>query len=103
MQTPEDIQLVGNFVAIRWSDQREDYLPMDKLRALSPSAENVGESDLFGRVHGADPRTQFPGITATSWDPVGQYAVRFTFSDGHNTGLYSFDYLRRIGEQFAEG
>ncbi len=101
MEKPENIQLVGNMVAIRWQDGREDYLPMDQLRALSPSAENVGEPDLFGRIRGGDSRTEFPDITVTDWEPVGNYALRFTFSDGHNTGLYSFDYLRRIGKELS--
>lgn len=97
MNTPEDIQLVGDTLAIRWSCGAEDYLNVELLRAMSPSAENQGEADLFGRVRGGDPRTKYPGVTLTGWQPVGRYALRLTFSDGHDTGLYSFDYLRQLG------
>jgi DUF971 family protein len=93
---PETIALIGDEIAVRWSDGRESYLPMERLRALSPSAENVGESDIFGQVHGGDPRTEYPGVRVTGHQQVGRYAIRFTFSDGHNTGLYSYPYLRRI-------
>jgi DUF971 family protein len=95
---PEALDLIGDTVAIRWSDGGEDFLPMESLRALSPSAENVGEPDIFGNIHGADPRTEFPGVTVVGHEMIGRYAVRFIFSDGHQSGLYTFEYLRRIGQ-----
>lgn len=99
---PEEIQLIGAEVALRWSDGREDYFPMEVLRAASPSAENRGEPDIFGRIHGADPRTEFPGVEVQGFEFVGNYAVRFLFSDGHNTGLFSYRYLREIGDAHVE-
>jgi DUF971 family protein len=38
-------------------------------------------------------------VSITAIDPVGNYAVRLTFSDGHNTGIFSWSYLRRLGEE----
>ena len=107
MNKPEDIQLIGNEIAIRWDDGDEDYLPMDKLRALSPSAETQGERDLLGNlIGGGEPGRDFTGVTVTGWAPVGGYAIQFTFSDGHRTGIYSFPYLREVGKAirgFSEG
>ncbi|MFT3831373.1 MAG: DUF971 domain-containing protein [Opitutaceae bacterium] len=96
MLTPVDIQLIGHEVAIRWSDGVESYFADEFLRAASPSAENMGERDVLGRQFGGDPRTSFPGVTVVNWSPVGNYAIAFEFSDGHRTGLYSYDYLRRL-------
>jgi len=96
---PESIELIGNTVAIRWADGQEDFYHMEALRACSPSAENVGEPDLFGRIHGGDPRTEFPGVTVEGYELVGRYAVRFLFSDGHSSGLFSYGYLRRISRE----
>ena len=96
--TPTDLQIIGQDLAIRWSDERENFIPVEQLRAASPSAENTGEPDLFGRIRGGDPRTKFPGVSVLDWNYVGNYAVRFHFSDGHQTGLYSFEYLRKLGE-----
>ncbi|HSH09516.1 MAG TPA: DUF971 domain-containing protein [Oceanipulchritudo sp.] len=96
---PESIELIGDLVAIRWADGREDFYPMESLRALSPSADNVGEPDLFGNIHGGDPRTEFPGVTVTDYQIIGRYAIRFIFSDGHQTGLFSFPYLLQIGDE----
>lgn len=93
---PEDVQLVGEEVAIRWADGREDYFRMEDLRAASPSAANIGERDLLGRVHGGDSRTKFPGVRVVGWDYIGGYAIRFKFSDGHDTGLFSYEYLRKL-------
>ena len=93
MQTPANIQLIGHEVAIIWSDGTETYFPMEKLRAASPSAENVGERDILGNRYGGDGPKQFPGVTVTGWEQVGNYALRFDFSDGHRTGLYSYAYL----------
>jgi len=95
---PEAITLIGDTVAIKWPDGQENYFPMERLRALSPSADNIGEPDIFGNIHGADPRTEFPGVTVTDFELVGRYAVRFIFSDGHQTGLFSFEYLRSLEE-----
>jgi DUF971 family protein len=96
MTEPADLQLIGEEVAIRWSDGSETYLSMERLRAASPSAANIGERDILGNQYGGDGPKTFPGVTVESWERVGNYAIRFDFSDGHRTGLYSYDYLRQI-------
>ena len=53
---PEQVELVGDFVAIRWSDGAESAIPMAFLRARSPSAENVGERGRMGRRIGGGER-----------------------------------------------
>lgn len=95
---PKRVELLGEEVGIVWADGVEDYYPMERLRAWSPSAENVGEPDIFGRVRGGDSRTEYPGVRVIGHEVVGDYAIRFEFSDGHRTGLYSYGYLRKIGE-----
>ena len=67
-------------------------LAAELLRVESPSAEVQG--------HGGDQKTIVPGkrdVTITAIEPVGNYAVRITFSDGHDTGLYSWRYLHELG------
>ncbi len=96
MTAPSRIEAIGSEIAIVWSDGHEQYVSMEKLRAFSPSAENMGERDLVGRVYGGTEQTEFPGVTVTGWQIVGAYAVQFQFSDGHATGIYTFDYLRRL-------
>jgi DUF971 family protein len=99
MLAPTDIQIIGNLVAIKWNDASEDFIEMEKLRAASPSAENIGERDLTGMVHGGTHQIAFPGVVVTGWSVVGGYAILFHFSDGHRTGIYPYGYLKELGRR----
>lgn len=69
-------------------------LPFEYLRVFSPSAEVRG--------HGPGQEVLQLGkrdVDITALDPVGNYAIRPVFSDGHDSGLYSWDYLYMLGEQ----
>ncbi|GAB3625206.1 hypothetical protein PTE30175_01643 [Pandoraea terrae] len=71
-----------------YDDGRTFRLPFEFLRVLSPSAEVRG--------HGPGQETLQTGkreVELTGLEPVGNYAVRPVFSDGHDTGIYSWDYL----------
>ena len=50
----------------------------------------------LGNKYGGIGPKKFSGVTVLGWEQVGNYALRFNFSDGHRTGLYSFDYLRKL-------
>jgi DUF971 family protein len=101
VRAPVDIQLVGTFLALRWEDGREDILPGEFLRERSPSAENLGEKDILGNTYGGDGPRQFPGVAVTGMHRVGNYALSLVFSDGHSSGIYSWEYLRRLGDELA--
>ncbi len=93
----KDIQVIGDEIAIKWADDSDNFYPMDKLRAASPSAETAGERDLLGvKIGGGEEGRDFSGVTVTGWAPVGNYGIQFKFSDGHNTGIYSFDFLKEL-------
>jgi DUF971 family protein len=81
-------------LVVRYDDGVDHDLPAEFLRVLSPSAEVQG--------HSPEQRVTVPGkadVSIAAVEQVGNYAVRLTFSDGHNTGLYSWTYLRRLGEE----
>ena len=96
MHAPVNIQLIGQEVAVVWSDGAESYFNPEHLRAASPSAETQGERDVLGNQYGGGGSRRFPGVRVLGWEQVGNYALRFEFSDGHRTGLYSYDYLRTL-------
>lgn len=98
MHAPLNIQLIGHEVAIAWDDGAETYFTFEQLRAASPSASNIGERDVLGNQYGGGGPKNFPGVQVLGWERVGNYAIRFDFSDGHRTGLYSFDYLRKLAD-----
>ncbi|MFI5335735.1 MAG: gamma-butyrobetaine hydroxylase-like domain-containing protein [Opitutales bacterium] len=95
---PLDVQLIGTEVAVRWNDGTESFITFATLRANSPSASARGERDIFGHQYGGEAPQDFTGVEVLAWERVGNYAICFAFSDGHNTGLYSYDLLRRLGE-----
>ena len=79
---------------VRFDDGKDFALAAEYLRVLSPSAEVQG--------HSREQRVTVGGktdVTVTAVDAVGNYAVRLTFADGHNTGIFSWAYLRRLGEE----
>lgn len=79
---------------VEFDDETSVSIPYKTLRAESPSAEVQG--------HGAGPKPpQAPvpdDITVEKAEPVGRYAVRIFFSDGHSSGLFTWAYLRELGE-----
>ena len=83
-------------VEVTWEDGTSYALPFEYLRVYSPSAEVRGHGGGEGKLELAK---ESVGITRV--EPVGVYAVRLHFDDGHDTGLYSWTYLRELGEQFA--
>jgi len=93
---PKDIQLIGSELCILWEDESESYFPSEFLRKHSPSAENIGEKDIFGNQYGGQGLKEFPGVTIQGWDYQGNYALRPWFSDGHRSGLYSWQYLKEL-------
>lgn len=69
--------------------------PAEMLRVLSPSAEVQG--------HSPEQRVTVPGkinVQILKVEPIGNYAVRITFDDMHNTGLYTWDYLHQLGVEY---
>ncbi|MEO6993374.1 MAG: DUF971 domain-containing protein [Lacunisphaera sp.] len=98
MHSPTDIQIVGSEVAIRWDDGKESFLSFATLRAASPSAEVKGEHDIFGHQYGGEVPKNFVGVEVTGWERIGNYAIRFEFTDGHRTGLYTYELLRQLDQ-----
>lgn len=97
MKRPTNIQLIGGELAIVWDDGSESYIAGPKLRAASPSAETAGERDIFGKQYGGEFGKDYAEVEILGWQHVGNYAIRFRFSDGHATGLYSFELLDSLG------
>ncbi len=98
MIPPITIQAIGEEVAIKWADGAESFFTGERLRAASPSAETAGERDILGGLHGGQGPRDFSAVRVLGWDRIGNYAIRFDFSDGHRTGLYTYEYLRKLGD-----
>jgi DUF971 family protein len=93
---PTDINLhqVSRTLEVKFEDGRAFTLPVEYLRVFSPSAEVRG--------HGPGQEVLQVGkseVNISAIDPVGMYAVKFVFTDGHDTGIYSWEYLYELGEK----
>ena len=93
---PTDLRLrrQSRLLEITWADGTSYALSLELLRVYSPSAEVRG--------HGSGDRILQTGkkhVTISAVEPVGNYAVKLTFDDGHDTGIYTWEYLRELGEQ----
>lgn len=91
---PTEIKLhqKSRILEISFNDGKTFQLPCEFLRVYSPSAEVRG--------HGPGQEILQTGkqdVTITHIEPIGQYAIQLNFSDGHNTGLYSWDLLYNYG------
>ncbi len=94
---PSAVQKIGSELAIAWSDGVESYLPLEALRKACPCAACVGEPDVTGTVVRPEVKHVPGSFELSGWQVVGGYAIQPRWGDGHNTGLYSFAYLRRLG------
>jgi DUF971 family protein len=94
---PTDIRLhqSSRMLEISFDDGKSARLSCEFLRVYSPSAEvrghGIGQEVL---------QTGKEDVNITAIEPVGNYAVRLVFTDGHNTGLYSWDYLYELAEYY---
>jgi DUF971 family protein len=94
---PKDLQPIGEELAIQWEDGSESYLRLETLRRSCPCAGCQGERDVLGQLHKAPPRPLTPAsFQLRELRAVGSYAVQPVWADGHNTGLFTFDYLFRL-------
>ena len=97
----QHIEAIGQELAIKWDNGKESFLPLRKLREHCPCAGCKGEVDVMGNLHKAPAKELSPGsYELRSLQFVGGYAIQPVWADGHNTGLFSFDYLKRVA---AEG
>jgi DUF971 family protein len=94
-------------LTVEWADGTRSHYPVEYLRRMSPSAEARSLREEMAR----NPLTVLPSrtvghsgrLTATGAEMVGNYAVRIHFSDGHDTGIYSWQYLREIDPEPRTG
>ncbi|HSY20192.1 MAG TPA: DUF971 domain-containing protein [Candidatus Acidoferrales bacterium] len=94
---PQDIQQIGNELAVRWSDGSESFIQLETLRRACPCAGCKGETDIMGNLYkNPEQPLAAKAFVLAKFMVVGGYAIQPVWADGHNTGLYSFDYLRAL-------
>ena len=95
---PTNIQQIGNELAIQWNDGTECYLELQFLRRACPCAACGGEPDVLGNIMRPNVSYSDNSFELAGFQIVGGYAIQPRWADGHVTGIYSFQYLRRLSE-----
>jgi DUF971 family protein len=94
---PTDIQHIGSELAVKWNDGAESFIPLEKLRRACPCAGCKGETDIMGNLYkNPEQKLSAAAFQLVRIVRVGGYAVQPVWADGHATGIYSFDYLKRV-------
>jgi DUF971 family protein len=96
MAAPKELRVSKDrkLLSVTFPDHLPFELPAELLRVASPSAEVQG--------HSPDQRVTVPGkrnVAILKIEPVGNYAVRITFDDFHDTGIFTWNYLHTLGHE----
>lgn len=96
MNSPTEIKLrrAENLLELAFEDGTTLSLPAEFLRVESPSAEVQGHGPGQYQLVSGKKRVAITGI-----EPTGNYAIRLIFSDGHDTGIFSWNYLQQLGRE----
>jgi DUF971 family protein len=99
---PANIQRIGSELAISWNDAAESFLTLERLRRACPCALCGGEADVLGRVVRPAVTYTDKSFQLAGFAQIGGYALQLRWADGHSTGIYSFDYLRKLARDIKE-
>ncbi|MDN5926682.1 MAG: DUF971 domain-containing protein [Hyphomicrobiales bacterium] len=99
MAAPSELRVAKDrkLLTVSFAGNGRYELPAEMLRVLSPSAEVQG--------HSPEQRVTVPGkrnVAISKIEPVGNYAIRIVFDDFHDTGIFTWHYLRELGEERQE-
>jgi DUF971 family protein len=82
---------------IKWDDETESMIDIKYLRDECPCAVCKGETVLLKTYRPAKPSSEQPeSYKIKNIQPVGKYAIQFTWKDGHDSGIYSWEYLKEL-------
>ena len=96
-------ETVNDLMLFKWGDGLESYINLKVLREKCPCANCEGEKDVFGNIYKGDTKPMNENsFLLKGIQPVGYYALRPFWNDGHHSGIYSFEFLRTLCENLVE-
>lgn len=96
MQPVQFDQISDEVITIKWDDDHESIYFASHLRKNCPCAVCSGEKEPKSESPFKILKTGLDELKITGWELVGRYAVNFQFSDGHKTGIYTYEHLRNL-------
>lgn len=95
----EHAAVIGGELALVFSDDKEIYLRLDHLRRACPCAICQGEPDAMGRVVKPSIGYGPNSFELAKFEIIGKYALQLYWTDGHSSGIYGYDYLKKLNSQ----
>ena len=93
---------INDLMLFKWEDGLESYINLKTLREKCPCANCEGEKDVFGNIYkGNTSPFNKNSFLLKGLQPVGYYALRPFWKDGHHSGIYSFEMLRALCENLS--
>jgi DUF971 family protein len=86
----------GGVISILWSDGHKSIYDPFNLRSACPCVKCKGEPGIFGKNYSFEKATIKKDVQPEEIEPVGRYGLKITWTDGHDLGIYSFQYLREL-------
>jgi DUF971 family protein len=97
-----DFQQIGDELAVKWADGSESFIKLQTLRRGCPCAGCKGEVDIMGNLYKNPDRPLTPAaFELKRINQIGGYAIQPVWADGHESGLFAFDYLKRLADATA--
>ena len=99
----DEYEVLNDLLLLQWSDGLENALPLKFLRDNCPCANCAGETDVFGNIYkGPLQIMNEKSYRIKGFQPVGYYAIRPFWEDGHSDGIYSYEYLKKLCSTFDD-
>ena len=95
----EKYEIVNDLLVIKWEDEEESYISFEILRNNCPCADCSGETDALGNLYvGSGKPKGEVSYKLVGVEPVGYYAFQLKWWDGHDSGIYRFELLKKLGD-----
>lgn len=90
------VAIIGDELALAWSDGVEQYISLRVVREACPCAHCCGEPDVLGQKPVIEKKLKPESFILKKYEFVGGYGIQFFWADGHSSGIYSMEYLKRL-------
>ena len=94
-------EILNDLLLLQWADGSDNALPLAPLRDNCPCANCSGETDIFGNIYKGPPQImKEDSYLLTGIQPVGYYAIRPFWKDGHSDGIFTYEFLKKLCHTF---
>ena len=95
----ENYEVVNNLLLVTFTDRTEAVINLEKLRQRCPCASCEGEKDALGNIYkGPEPILNESSFIVSGIQPVGYYGLRPFWKDGHSTGIFTSELLKKLSD-----